>query len=285
MSYTKTRLLHLSDLHFGWPYLPEVGNSISALAAELGPDAIVISGDFTQRCEEPEFEAAREFLRRLPDVPLVVVPGNHDVPLYYRVIRRIVQPYAFYQKYVCQDLDVVVRLPDTTLVGLNSTKPLRAIKNGRISKVQLEFAARAFAQAPDDDWKIVIAHHHFAPAPDYEGSDVMPKAKRALDEFARQQVDVILGGHLHRAYIGNSLDVYAGSAALERGIIIVQSGTATSRRGRAREREKNSFNVLDLESAQVKISHWMYFDRLKRFCEVSEHRFPKPSRRAFDCDV
>ena len=68
----------------------------------------------------------------------------------------------------------------------------------------------------------------------------MPKAKRALDAFTAMRVDAILGGHLHRAYIGNSLDVYSG-ADREHGIAIVQSGTTTSRRGRARERGKELF--------------------------------------------
>lgn len=31
--------------------------------------------------------------------------------------------------------------------------------------------------------RIVVTHHHFALAPDYEGGEVMPKAKRALATF------------------------------------------------------------------------------------------------------
>ena len=87
---------------------------------------------------------------------------------------------------------------------------------------------------------MVVAHHHFAPAPITSGT-VMPRAKRALDVSEQLGVEMILGGHLHRAYIGNSLDVYPGKDR-KHGIVIVQSGTSTSRRGRAREAEKNSFN-------------------------------------------
>jgi predicted phosphodiesterase len=96
---------------------------------------------------------------------------------------------------------------------------------------------------PAEDARILVSHHHFAPPPDWDRVAVMPQAKRALDAFTHFKVDMILGGHLHRAYIGNSLDVYSG-ADREHGIIIVQSGTSTSRRGRAREREKNSLNVV-----------------------------------------
>ena len=83
-----------------------------------------------------------------------------------------------------------------------------------------------------------MAHHHFAPPPDYEGAEVMPKAKRALDAFTAMRVDLILGGHLHRAYIGNSLDVYSGEDR-EHGIVIVQSGTThLAPRPRARAGEE-----------------------------------------------
>ena len=130
---------------------------------------------------------------------------------------------------------------------------------------------------PDDVHRIVVAHHHFAPPPDWEGADVMPKAKRALDAFTAMRVDMILGGHLHRAYIGNSLDVYAG-ADREHGIIIAQSGTSTSRRGRAREREKNSLNVLRLGGGVIRITHYMYFEDAGDFVPTSRHLFFRRGR-------
>jgi hypothetical protein len=125
-----------------------------------------------------------------------------------------------------------------------------------------------------------VAHHHFAPAPDYEGGDVMPKARRALDFFTRLRVDLILSGHLHRAYIGNSLDVYAG-ADREHGILIVHCGTSTSRRGRAREREKNSFNWIEISDETLRVVHYMYFSDIEGFAEVSQHTFPRAHRRYF----
>ena len=80
-------VLHISDLHFGPPYRPDVAETLLEIAPILRPDVIVISGDFTQRAKEEQFRDAREYIDRLPDVPRVVVPGNHDVPL-YRVAER-----------------------------------------------------------------------------------------------------------------------------------------------------------------------------------------------------
>jgi len=192
----------------------------------------------------------------------------------YRVWERLTQPLGLYKEHISEALDTVLRVPGATFVALDSTSPDRAITNGRIDGGQLEFAERAFAETPEGDLRVVVAHHHFAPAPDYEKAEVMPRARRALDRFGRLGVDLILGGHLHRAYIGNSLDIYPG-AQRERGIIIAQSGTTTSRRGRAREREKNSFNHLVVGDDTIQVSHWMYFSDDQRFEPVSRHVFPR----------
>jgi 3',5'-cyclic AMP phosphodiesterase CpdA len=235
---------------------------------------IVISGDLTQRARREQFEAAREFLARLPPVTKVVVPGNHDVPL-YRIAERLMQPHKLYREIIAQDLDQVYRVDGAVIVALDSTSPRRAISNGRIHRTQLEFCVRAFRDTPADAARIVVAHHHFAPAPDYERDEVMPKAKRAMNVFADLSVDMILGGHLHRAYIGNSLDIYPGHHR-DRGIIIVQCGTTTSRRGRAREREKNSFNMITIGKQVVHVTHYMYFEESDRFESISRHFFPRP---------
>ena len=274
------RLLHLSDLHFGPPYLPRVGEAVLRIAPELAPDAIVVSGDLTQRAKIAQFAEARAFLDRLPSVPRVVVPGNHDVPL-YRAFERFRHPHKRYREYIGEALNHVVALDGAVIVALDSTSPWTAITNGRIHRGQLDFCIRALGPVPPGTAKIVVAHHHFAPAPDYERDQTMPKAKRAINCFVDLEVDLILGGHLHRAYIGNSLDVYPGSHR-DRGIIIVQCGTTTSRRGRGREREKNSFNLVRVGQAMVDVTHYMFFDDDNGFAPVSRHSFPRPGKRQLD---
>jgi len=270
-------LLHISDLHFGPPYVTRVGEALLSVASSLNADAIVASGDFTQRAKEDQFASAKDFLQRLPEVPKIVVPGNHDVPL-YRVVERISDPYRHYRSFISEKLDDVWQLDGAVIVALNSTAPRRAVTNGRIRLRQLEFCRRAFENTDDGTAKIVVAHHHFAPAPDYERDKTLPGAKRAMDHFLGMGVDLILGGHLHRAYIGNSLDVYSG-AERERGIIIVQCGTTTSRRGRGREKEKNSFNVIEIDEGTIRVTHHMFFDDTGGFQPISRHLFPRPGNR------
>lgn len=272
-------IFHVSDLHFGPPYVPRVGEALLQAAEAIEPDIVVASGDFTQRAREEQFAEARAFLDRLPSVPTVVVPGNHDIPL-YRLHERIFSPYRWYRKYIAEELDHVVHAEGAVIVALNSTAPLRAVTNGRIDERQLYFCQRAFRDAPKDAARIVVAHHHFAPAPDYEGGQIMPRAKRAIDVFTELEVDMVMGGHLHRAYIGNSLDLYPGRDR-DHGIIILQSGTSTSRRGRVREREKNSFNVVRMTDEVVRITHYMYFEEPAGFASFSRHIYPRAGLRFF----
>lgn len=275
-------IVHGSDLHFGKPHDAGVAEEFLETCRALAPDMVVLSGDFTQRAKVSEYQQARAFLERLPDVPVVVTPGNHDVPL-YRVFERVFAPYRNYRRFISETLDEVVRIPGLTVVSLNSSAPRTAIVNGRIRRRQIELAREAFRTAPPDDLKAITAHHHLAPAPDYEGDRPMPRAREILDEFEAMGVELVMGGHLHRAYIGNSLDVYPGEDR-ERGIVIVQSGTTTSGRGRARERAKNTFNVIRLAPRRLQVTHYMFFHDAGRFAPFSVHLFPRAPNQWFDAE-
>ncbi len=271
------KILHISDLHFGAPYLQEAGEALQRIAPSLAPDAIVVSGDLSQRAKRHQFEEARSFLDRLPKLPMLVIPGNHDVPL-YRIAERLLNPHKLYCELITPDLNPVLSLDGIILVGLDSTSPRRAITNGRVHRDQLERCEKIFTEAPPETVRIVVAHHHFAPGPDYLRDRTMPKARRAIDCFVDQGVEMILGGHLHRSYIGNSLDFFPGNHR-DRGIIIVQCGTTTSTRGRGRERNENTFNVIDAGPDFLSVVHYMYFEARGEFAPVSQHVFPRLGRQ------
>ena len=270
------KILHISDLHFGRPYVPAVGEALQRIAPSLAPDAIVVSGDISQRARAHEFEQARRFLDRLPAVPLLVVPGNHDVPL-YRVAERILKPHGLYRKFITPELNPILELDGAMLVGLDSTSPFSCITNGRVHRDQLERCENIFAKVPPAAVRIVVAHHHFAPGPDYARDRTMPKARRAIDSFVDQGVEMILGGHAHRSYIGNTLNFFPGNHR-DRGIIIVQCGTTTSSRGRGRERNENTFNLIDIGERMLSVMHYMYFEARGTFAPLSQHNFPRPGR-------
>ena len=150
------KLLHVSDLHFGPPHNSRVSEALLEIAPTLGVDAVIASGDFTQRAKEREFIEARQFLDQLPPVPQLVIPGNHDVPL-YRAFERMTDPHKFYRKHISEELDTVLELDGAVLVGLDSTAPHSAITNGRIRRGQLDYCQTAFDATAPDDYRIVVA--------------------------------------------------------------------------------------------------------------------------------
>jgi 3',5'-cyclic AMP phosphodiesterase CpdA len=244
-------LLHASDVHFGKPHDSGAMKAFLRFLNGASPDLLVLSGDFTQRAKVREYHAARDFLRGLPDVPVVVTPGNHDVPL-YRVFERLFSPLENYREYISQDLDAVTRIDGVTAVSLDSTAPHTAIVNGRLSDGQLLFAADAFADTPAGDLKVLVAHHNFIPAPDFEPQQFLPGFQRHLSALAKMKVDLILGGHLHRAFIGSSLDAFPQGPSAHP-MVIAHSGTTTSNRGRARERGANSLNLIRVQEGEMVI--------------------------------
>ncbi|UCC26992.1 MAG: metallophosphoesterase [Gemmatimonadales bacterium] len=270
-------LVHGSDIHFGKPHLPHVADAFRDAVQAAEPAAVVISGDLTQRAKVQEYRAAAEYLELLDQAaggaPIVVTPGNHDVPL-YRVAERLLRPYQNYQRFIRRELNTVTRIPGMTLVALNSAAPRRAIVNGRIREAQLEFARDAFQAAPEEDVKVLVSHHHLAPAPDYEGDTPLPRAREILEALKAMGVELVLGGHLHRGYIVNSLDVYPGEDR-DHGVVVVHSGTTTSARGRARERLKNSFNVVRVASDHLDITHHIFHPEEAAFLPLSRHLFPR----------
>ncbi|UCC73326.1 MAG: metallophosphoesterase [Gemmatimonadota bacterium] len=271
-------LLHLSDLHFGKAFLPEVAEAVVEHGRELAPDVVVVSGDLTQRAKAREFEQAAEYLERF-DAPVVVTPGNHDVP-FYRFWERFLAPYAKYHRYISKELNSITDLAGLRIVALNSSRRL-TLTNGRIRRSQLDFASRAFAGADESLTQVVVTHHHLAPPPDFVGGNVMPFARRALRRFTELGVDLILAGHMHRSYIGNSLDFFPGELQC-RGIVIVQCGTTTSRRGRGRERFKNTFNLIQIDDRVIRVAHYAWVGDLARFMPMSEHVFPRGAKGYFD---
>ncbi len=248
-------VLHGSDVHFGKPHRPSVATGFLELARRVAPDVIVLAGDFTQRAKVREYEQARAYLREFGEVPLVVTPGNHDIPL-YRIHERIFAPFRNYRAFISEELDTATRVGDAVLVALNSADPHRGIVNGRIEAGQLRFLARIFQETSGADVRILVIHHALAPPVDGGSDAVLPRNESLLDQFRELGVDLILSGHLHRGFVTSSSEVHRGHR--DRGdIAIVHSGTATSDRGRAAEKGENSVNVLKIGAQKIEVvPHW-----------------------------
>jgi 3',5'-cyclic AMP phosphodiesterase CpdA len=239
-------LVHLSDLHFG-RVDQTLLNPLRQLIERIDPDVLVVSGDLTQRARAEQFEEARAFLDTLPR-PQIIVPGNHDISL-YNVFRRFVKPLERYKRYITDDLDPAYIDEEIAVLGVNTARSF-TIKDGKVSRDQLDVVRKQLDGLPASVTRIIVAHHPFDLPEHFEEQDLVNRAPRAMQAFSECGVDILLGGHMHASHAGSTAARYQMS---EYAALVVQAGTATSTRGRG---EVNSFNVLRVEPEKVEIDRY-----------------------------
>jgi 3',5'-cyclic AMP phosphodiesterase CpdA len=269
-------VLHASDLQCGKPFLPSAADAFVSLSHQVAPDVVVIAGDLTQRAKVREFGMASALLERLPDVPIVVTPGNHDVPL-YRAWERVLMPFRNWRRFVSRELDTVTQVDGATFVALCSAAPWRAIVNGRLDAAQVGFARRAFATTPAGDLRCLVIHHHFVPVPGGDGGRPLPQARRWLEEIEAMDADVVLGGHVHRLHIATSRALLPDRDGP--GVPLVACGTTTSSRGRAPEAGWNSLTVVRVGPERIEVTPHFMRPGESAFEPVSSRAFPRAQRK------
>jgi 3',5'-cyclic AMP phosphodiesterase CpdA len=242
-----TRLLHLSDLHFG-AHDDEIVAAVERRADQLKPDLVVISGDFTQRARTEQFKEACRFLERLREGghEVLGVPGNHDVPL-YDVLRRFLSPLARYRRFIDETLCPFIELPGVAVLGINTARSL-TFKEGRINEEQVEFIRDTFARTPSDSMRILVTHHPmFAMRVGTEVQRAIGRQELALGAIEEAGVDMLLAGHMHHASTQDASDLVTRAG----GALVVQAGTATSTRVRE---QRQSFNTIDIAGGGVSVT-------------------------------
>ncbi len=258
-------LMHISDLHAGRTFHPRVAEQLAREARDLRPDLLVISGDLVQRADfVAQWDAIIHYLQQLPQ-PQLIVPGNHDVPLFH-VVERLTRPLDRYQRYISPNLNPVFERPGLVVVGGNSAHGL-TIDGGYVSREQQRVMAHLFARYPDDVCKIAVLHHGVVRPPGCEKRSIVRNADEATQMLDQSGVDVLLCGHHHVSYVG-----VAGNA---KGFIICQSGTSASWRIREGECGKNAYNVLTIEETTMHISMRRYVETSGRFEALGEYEFQR----------
>ena len=245
-------IAHISDIHFGRTDPAVVEGCVADVHAQQ-PSLVVMSGDFTQRARPGQFKEAMAFMRRLPS-PQLVVPGNHDIPL-FNVAQRFGWPLRNYHKYVTRDVRPVYQDEELLVIGINTARSWTWTrdgfwKDGRISEEQLLDIKLRSCELPPEVFKVVVTHHPFIPPPGERVHGIVHGAARALDQMERCNIDMCLAGHLHMGYSG---DVRTHHEAVKRSIISVQAGTATSTRRRGNPPEPNAYNVITINPDHVTI--------------------------------
>ena len=257
------KIVHISDLHFG----TEKPDILSLLFDELNsinPDVVVVSGDLTQRAKTKQFIKAKSFINRV-DFPLVIIPGNHDIPL-YNIWERVTNPFAKFESYFDKS-DRYYSDDQLQIIGLNSVRNLRW-KSGRISSEELEIADSQLKEFPKKTVKILTFHHNLLHISSQRNAVKLFKTKLMHDWLMQNGIDLVLFGHDHRPMVqpilfdeDNTFD-----------FILIQAGTTISKRTRG---FPNSFNLINISDFRCEILIKEIIDQ--EFEIVATHQFAKIS--------
>jgi 3',5'-cyclic AMP phosphodiesterase CpdA len=243
------RIVHISDVHFGVARKTRIRPLIEAIH-RAEPDLVIVSGDLVQFGFPREFRQARWFLEQLPK-PMIVVPGNHDVPMSNPLV-RFVTPMSRFQKYISKDLAPFYLDNEIAVQGINTAHAF-TMRNGKLTREHMRIIEERLCPLPDEITKIIVMHHPIDQAMEFGDHELVKYARKSMDTLARCGADLCLSGHMHIGYSGSTQKRYtmSGYAAL-----VVQAGTALS--ARERESEPNSFNVIYVEHPKIQVDRWWW---------------------------
>jgi len=226
------RLLHLSDLHVGTVEEPDVERALGSLIERVDPELIVASGDLTHRARPREHDRAAAFLKRL-ERPLLVVPGNHDIPWAFPA--RFTHPFHEFERH-WQTTEPVHQGDRLFVVGLNSVRPWRH-QSGGVRSGQLQRAAELLANAPGGALRVVVLHHHLIGAPWRSRKKPVARRSHVLAALVDAGAELILAGHIHQAAVSERHEFEVAPGSLRGTTVSIAPGLGQprpDRRGEAR---------------------------------------------------
>lgn len=273
-SAPEAALLHLSDPHFGTER-PQVVHALLRWAAQHDAGVVVISGDITQRARRGQFRRAQHFIERLrarlPQATVLVLPGNHDIPL-FNLPTRVLAPFAGFQRAFGPDLEPCHEDAAFQIQLVNTATPWLHT-DGRVRRQQIERVAARLAQARAGQLRVVVTHQPAAVERAEDEHDLLRGCDVALRRWAEAGADLLLGGHIHLPYV---MAVRPGGEHGRR-LWVVQAGTAVS--SRIRNEANNSFNFIRYlpgVAGRVEVERWDYVELDDAFALAGS------SRLAFD---
>ena len=257
-------LIHLSDLHFGRIDRSLV-EPLRRAVIDARPDLTVISGDFTQRARRSQFAAARAFVGSL-ELKTLVVPGNHDIPL-YDFVERLAAPLRRYRQFISAELEPEYEDDEMIVLGVNTARALVfPFGEGRINDQQVDRILQRLKDVPSAKLRVIVTHHPFDLPPGVHERRLLGRSAEAMARLGAANADLFLSGHLHISHVSHTVDRYeaAGHSAL-----IVQAGTVSTRsRG-----EQPSFNLLRLQRPEIELLRYAWDPSAATFTATSVGRY------------
>ncbi|HEY7635681.1 MAG TPA: metallophosphoesterase [Gemmatimonadales bacterium] len=276
MSGAPVLLVHLSDLHFGgYADLAQI-EALESFLPTLGANAFAIAGDLSQRARHGEFQAAHAFLARLrAHLPLLVVPGNHDIEWWkspFGLLGKKMK-YAKYSRYF-GELTPKLEIPGAILAGALSSYGMAvgsltwnirdlAVK-GHLPRSETDRVKRIFSGAPPDMARVLVVHHNVLVG-GLSRRMGLARWRSAQRRLLATGADVVLCGHDHQE----------GAGQIDGSLAVSTSGTHSSR---VRGGRPSVFNLVKIEERAVHIQHFRWEVSTRRFLRSDTFSFARSVR-------
>lgn len=248
---------HISDLHFGGRADPPQLAVLAKFLPPLGPRAIVVSGDITQRARHGEFQAARWYFDALAETaPLHIIPGNHDAQWWRSPLGLLGERTKFekYRVYFGEDLAPVLQLDGLVIAGLLSAhgialrsltlNPNDAAVKGHLSHREVERVRKIFELIPADTVRMAVLHHNVLPGV-ISHRWGLARPHLSQKELLTLGADVILCGHDHTE----------GAGQIDGSLAVSTAGTPSLR---TRGGRPSAFNLITVNQREIRIQHFVH---------------------------
>ena len=260
------RVLQVSDLHAGTQEEPEVENDLRTLVAESNPELVVASGDLTHRNARAQHERAATLLRSLGP-PLLVIPGNHDIPRWPPW--RFTRTFDEFQR-AWPELEPVYRSERVVVCGLNSVRPWKQ-QGGAVRESQIEHVRQVFAAAPAQALRMVAVHHHLLGAPWRTVKRTIANRSSLLGAFVDAGAELIVSGHVHQSAVSERREFEVVSGDVHGTTVVTAPGLGQprpKRRGEAR-----GLHLFEADERSIRVLTYAWDEQ--RWAQIADRRFPR----------
>lgn len=187
------RFAHVADLHFGREHAGAITEA-AVFIRHNNIDALIISGDVTQRGKREEFQAAVAWIEAI-NLPTLCVPGNHDTPL-LNIATRVSEPFGRFEKYLGK-YNANLTMQGVSIRGLNTARGWQARMNWAEGSVNMEALSIATQPNADECFSMIACHHPFIQPAGIEMLTQTQRGDEASRRLAVSPVSVLLTGHVH----------------------------------------------------------------------------------------
>lgn len=260
------RVLHVSDLHAGTREEPEVEADLVELVKRTDPEVVLATGDLAHRNTREQQQRAANLLRSLKR-PLVVVPGNHDIPRWPP--GRLLKPFdEFLRQW--PEVEPVYCSERLVVCGLNSVRPWRH-QGGGLRSEQLEHAASVLAEAPSGALRVVALHHHLVGAPWRSRKRPVSRRSDVLGALVDAGAELIVSGHAHQSAASERREFEVVAGAVRGPTVVTAPGLGQPRP--RRRGEARGLHLIEADEGSLRVLTYAWTG--PGWAQIADRRFPR----------